>query len=1636
MAASVGASAAPALTSGGSPSPSSPLSTSGHSNALSSLGTSTAKLPSTPVTSLSKLASELPADLAKQPWVQALIHPSSSHPPLASLPNLASLISPAQKHNGLVYPGYTTEPAPLGLTDYGLGATPYSYNASNIDGTVTFNAPPNVTQPGASNVILPTPQGERLGDVGSEFEFGIQLNTIGNNLTIPGDYNSTTNEWNGTVWAQNVANWNDSGIHFIQDTWNFSWAAGGGFNYNSIYSGCGGNTTWANDILSVYGEILQCSEGNVPLVAADYPVTLSLYNNFSVNAQDRDQLVYGYDIYEAGVGKTVSGIADTVVFNNNIYSGSSLVAPANKPGNTINPFSLTPDGILRQDAEIDIVGGIEGDNGVFTSVNGSVTLQYSNSTSGPWQSVPSAYNFGSDTGETSMGIADYWTPGHVLEIHQGPTMLYGLWNAVPAVSVASGDIQVAGTISPSYGFVFVSNTPPVLDPWGGVQRDNMSWLPSTSSGSFSTYLPPLGAPWTTTYYVQAFASGSTEYNGTVTGPTTTLSITLSAAPGTTFAPLYMSTAAQASALAHALGGSASAPYVFNGVTVNANFTFAHLNDWLFPSFEMFQSVGVNDVVVDDSYLGTDSYNSGNSYIWDGSAGSAGFFVPSPILFLDGGGYTSGINIFYGANDQVQDQELMTIGYLLSDGYGDFNTLGLSGYQLTLWGDSHAWVNDTLSGSVFTAPDNMGIFVGKSVDTLVTNTTTDYESVGVTDMTSTGTVVWNVNAFDLSVGVEAYGSVGGTYSWINASYGFFAGATGIETGYDFGPDTLYQSIYYIPGTIGLTINDLNATYDSFGANITLSPSTTINNVGVYDPAYGESQGLALDADSGLTVNGLVATNASGFYAWNVTGAVFNGVVLNGFSDYYENSQIYYSTNVVFNDPMVISTGLSLYYEESYYLAWGLGILAYGVTGLTLNGAFVSGVPMDNIYQFGGIVTEYGTDFVGTTLNSTYGVFSYEADYGAGTFAVGGVNAVTSSVGLNVVYTPGASVSYVNASYGSTVWADDWAGVNFYESTGGSVAQVYAYDAVGARMFDGADGNTIATVTATDSATGVILDASASDTVTGVTATGFSTGVYVEESSSSTVTGVSASVYAVGVYAEGSSGLTISGTMASEESVGNEVTSSSNSTLSGTTASDVAVGDEIGSSTTITDTGATALNGTAVGVYVYESSFVTVTDVTATSPALVPIFSEMGVFDLPLSAVVTRDNYQPVTISGVTATNYGAALFDTESDGLQVSDVSATGGLYGVALNGTYNSYFTGITASQDWIGLVMLYGYESNDNYVSGSSFVNDTSYGVAILDGYDNVFTMNNFIGDNGATATYSPAHVQAWSDDYNYFYTCNNDNCLSGVGNYWADWHTYGANGYLAPYVISGESEDLFPIGPQETFTVSFTETGLAAGASWTVTFGGVPYTSTASTIAFSEPMGSYEYQVGNVAGYTVSPMGGTATVAGAYNVSVAFTAVTYAVTLSVSGLSTGTTWGATVNGVFQSTAGTSLVWSLPMGTYAYAFGNVSGYTLPSTGASGTVKVTNAAVNLATTYSPVSTPSYVSTDTFNDWLAVALAIAVIALVIALLALLFFRRRAEPAAGAQPWTPPAQTGGTPPAAEGSAGWSEGPPAGDKGTPPS
>jgi hypothetical protein len=158
-------------------------------------------------------------------------------------------------------------------------------------------------------------------------------------------------------------------------------------------------------------------------------------------------------------------------------------------------------------------------------------------------------------------------------------------------------------------------------------------------------------------------------------------------------------------------------------------------------------------------------------------------------------------------------------------------------------------------------------------------------------------------------------------------------------------------------------------------------------------------------------------------------------------------------------------------------------------------------------------------------------------------------------------------------------------------------------------------------------------------------------------------------------------------------------------------------------------------------------------------------------------------------------------------------------------------------------------------------------------------------------------------------------------------------------------------PSGP--TYTVTFSETGLSSGTSWSVTLGGTTHSATTSSIAFTESNGTYSYAVGAITGYSVSPSSGSVTVSGsAQSVPVAFTlaAGSYTVTFSESGLTSGTSWSVTLGGNTLSSTTSTIAFTETNGTYTYTVVPVTGYT--ASPASGSAMVSGADQTVPITFS------------------------------------------------------------------------------------
>jgi len=104
-------------------------------------------------------------------------------------------------------------------------------------------------------------------------------------------------------------------------------------------------------------------------------------------------------------------------------------------------------------------------------------------------------------------------------------------------------------------------------------------------------------------------------------------------------------------------------------------------------------------------------------------------------------------------------------------------------------------------------------------------------------------------------------------------------------------------------------------------------------------------------------------------------------------------------------------------------------------------------------------------------------------------------------------------------------------------------------------------------------------------------------------------------------------------------------------------------------------------------------------------------------------------------------------------------------------------------------------------------------------------------------------------------------------------------SNGYIYVANYFSGTLSIISTSPQviKKYTVTFTESGLPSGTSWSVTLNGNTESSTTNTITFSVPNGTYSYTIGSVSGYTVSPSSGNITVNGvSVNQAITFTTVT----------------------------------------------------------------------------------------------------------------------------------------------------------------
>ena len=464
--------------------------------------------------------------------------------PLA-MPHLPNSRRAAPNHPGPVQPFYTQAPAPMGVADIGIRnesgvLVPYELNTTSVAGTVSIT--------NLQSIYV---------DGDGPDTYGIQLNSVVAGVTV---FGNSSYEF----WAQNYAIYTISTgqLAFGDEVWNNSNPAGT-FPQNSIYSGSNGS------FLAFPPPAIW--QGYGPTFTIGYPFTLTLYSNTTV-ISDRPALYFNYTLSNSTF--RLSASYDDLIFNSTVGT-PTRAAPI--PYYQADGYQYDPAGAIN-DMEIDILGNDNGDTTCFTTADATISLQYWNATAGAMEEVPSAFNAGQETGETSTGIAVYSSggPNPVAIVRSGPSFVGGLWN----YSGQSGAVADTVTVHPvsEYSFLFI-NIGSSVDP-GQAQ-----WVPTSTTGTGTTtfYLPAGG-----TYSLEYMMSDYDPFTQfvTATGSVTLPSVHLTYDPTVgIYTPLFAFSNVELATISSAGAGTVGNPYVLiNDQYGSLAPQFATWNDWNFPQF--------------------------------------------------------------------------------------------------------------------------------------------------------------------------------------------------------------------------------------------------------------------------------------------------------------------------------------------------------------------------------------------------------------------------------------------------------------------------------------------------------------------------------------------------------------------------------------------------------------------------------------------------------------------------------------------------------------------------------------------------------------------------------------------------------------------------------------------------------------------------------------------------------------------------------------------------------------------------------------------------------------------------------------------------------------------------------------------
>jgi thermopsin len=575
----------------------------------------------------------------------------NAHIPIEAL-SLPNLLGSAKAINGVVQPLTPAAPAPMGIGTYGVTNTTgkpvaYTLESPSWMGSITLNS--------FNNFLLANDGAYSTN--GADNSFGVQLNAVTNDSTL-----QRTSDY--SFWTQNVLYFNfpvPGYITFLSNVWNFSSPATY-LSPGTIYSG---NGTYVQSAGYYY-------DFSQPF-AYTLPLKVQLYLNSSVTKNATTGYGYttvrfGYHVINPKTGGTEeSGVYDTVLFNSTKKFAHVPLSPYLVDGSRV-----TPTGFIPWDAEIMVGGPGGGTTTSFYGISGSESLKYWDAKTGSYAVPKDAWDQGSETGETSEGIAEsYTTPGTV-RLNTGPSIVEPLWGATPGGNI--GQTTVTGSISPANAFVFFT-------PGRGWNPDSVSWAPTQTASTYRFVVSP------GTYTIDAMLSDHTPIQKTlklVNGATSHLALNLkrNLAEGV-YTPLFAWNNGELAAISFGGSGTAASPYrIFNNPspTGQLNPSFAMANDYL---YQVFPGVLISGTT---AHVSLDKPN----------LMSAPYVTPYLLGFITHYGLPTTNNLQF----EIYDSSYVTIwgglgitGWFFFDDYGPTGLLPLA--NVVVWGGYHDLVGDNL-----------------------------------------------------------------------------------------------------------------------------------------------------------------------------------------------------------------------------------------------------------------------------------------------------------------------------------------------------------------------------------------------------------------------------------------------------------------------------------------------------------------------------------------------------------------------------------------------------------------------------------------------------------------------------------------------------------------------------------------------------------------------------------------------------------------------------------------------------------------------------------------------------------------------------------------------------------------------------